>query len=150
MEVTFKYLSPEKIKADLLAFPVREKRLEEPVLRRLDRLLGGNLSQQIRKNKFTGAEGSILLHSTAGKLGAPHLLLVGMGKEQETEIDLWRRAGARAHKEAGSLAAESLAFFLPAPSEAEKALQAVVEGAVLNSYRFDRYRSEKNSRPSLK
>jgi leucyl aminopeptidase len=150
MEVTFKDLSPEKINADLLAFPVREKRLEEPALRRLDRLLGGKLSQQIRKSKFTGAEGSILLHSTGGKLGAPHLLLVGMGKEQETEIDLWRRAGARAHKEAASLAGESLAFFFSAPSEAAKALQAVVEGVVLNSYRFDRYRSEKNSRPSLK
>ena len=150
MEVRFKDLSPAKIKSDLLAMPVKENGLEEPVIRVLDRLLKGRLSERIKKNRFTGTEGTTLLHPTEGMLPASHVLLVGMGKENELEADSWRRAGARAKKESAGLGAEEIAFFLPADREPATTAGAIVEGALLASYQFNKYQSEARPPPSLR
>ncbi len=147
MEVKFKDISPEKIKTDLLMLPVKEKRVGEPVIRLLDRRLKGRLSEQIKKSRFTGAEGSTLLHSTAGMLPALHLLLVGMGKEDEITIDSWRKAAARAKKEATGIGAEEIACFLFPDKGPEGTVRAIVEGTLLASYQFNKYRSD--SKPSF-
>jgi leucyl aminopeptidase len=149
MEVRFKDLSLERIKTDLLMLPVKEKGTEEPQIRRLDRLLKGRLSERIKKSRFTGAEGTTLLHSTAGMLPASHLLLAGMGTEDDIEVDSWRKAAARTKKEASGIGAQEIAFFLPPPSEATAA-GAIVEGVTLASYQFSKYKSDQKSAPELK
>ena len=148
MEVKFRDASPEKIKTDLLVLPVKEKEAGEGEVRQLDRLLRGRLSEQIKKSDFTGAEGATLLYPTAGMLPAFHVLLIGMGKGNETEINSWRKASARARKEAVRVGAEEISFFMAPQREPEAVVGAIVEGALLASYQFNKYRSEsKPSRP---
>jgi leucyl aminopeptidase len=148
LEIRFKDAAPEKIKTGLLVFPVMEQRTEDRALRGLDRLLRGRLSERIEKGRFTGAEGSVLLHSTGGFLPAAHLLLFGMGKKEEIEAASWRKAGARAKKEAAELGMEEIAFFFAPDGESEVAAGAVVEGVLLASYQFNKYRSERKPTPS--
>jgi hypothetical protein len=105
LETRFRDTNADVIKTDLLLLPVEEKKLEVPAIRALDRRLKGKLSEQIQKSKFTGAEGASLLYSTAGTLPASHLLLVGFGKANDVDSDTWRKAGARAKKEASALGA---------------------------------------------
>lgn len=150
MEVQFKDLSPAKVKTDLLALPVREREVEEPVIRQLDRLLKGKLHERIKKSNFSGVEGSALLYSTAGVLPASHVVLIGMGKGSEPEVDSWRKASARAKKEANGIGAEEIAFFIPPHREQEVIVAAIVEGALLASYQFDKYRSENKSSRALR
>jgi leucyl aminopeptidase len=150
MEVNFKDASPEKIKTDLLALPVNEKELAHPVVRRLDRLLKGKLAERIKKGNFTGAEGSTLLYGTAGMLPAAHLLLLGMGKGNEQDIDSWRKAAAQAKREAAGVGAEEIAFFVPPQGEPEVMAGAITEGALLASYQFNKYRSEKKPSRELR
>jgi leucyl aminopeptidase len=145
MEVKFKDLSPEKIKTDLLVLPVREKEQGALLIRRLDSVLKGRLSERIKKGKFTGAEGTTLLYSTGGVLSASNLLLVGMGKNQEIEVDSWRKAAARAKREAGTIGAGEIGFFLPPEAVSETIVGAIVEGALLASYQFNKYRSDNKS-----
>ena len=111
METRFRDTNADVIKTDLLVLPVEEKKLDVPAIRALDRRLKGKLSAQIQKSKFMGAEGSSLTYSTAGTLPASHLLLVGLGKANEADFDIWRKAGARARKEASTLGAQEIAFF---------------------------------------
>lgn len=141
MEIKFKDLGPERVKADLLALPVRESALTDPAVRMLDRRLMGGLSARMKKSKFTGAEGASLLYPTGGMLPAAHLLLLGMGKGREIEIDAWRKAGARAARESIGIGAADVAFFLPAQTAPESEAGALVEGALLASYQFNKYRS---------
>ncbi|MGH7774916.1 MAG: leucyl aminopeptidase [Candidatus Binatia bacterium] len=150
MEVKFKDLSPERVKTDVLILPVKEKGTEEPIIRRLDRRLKGMLSERIKKSKFTGAEGTALLHFTAGMLSASHLLLLGMGKENEIENDSWRKAAARAKRETTGIGAEEFAFFLSPVKELETMVGAIVEGAMLASYQFNKYRSDHKPSSSLR
>src|SRR5688572_20059411 len=101
MEVRVRDTTAERIKTDLLVIPVREKKLEEPEIRAVDRHLKGNLRTRIEKSKFTGAEGSTLLYTTMGMLPAAQLLLLGLGGP-EIAPETWRKAGARARKEAAA------------------------------------------------
>ena len=150
MEIKFQDRPPERIKTALLAFPVREKRLDDPALRRLDRLLGGRLAERIKKSQFTGAEAAALSYGTAGKIGAANLLLIGLGKSEEISADSWRKAGARARKEAAALGAEEFVFFFAPEKDAETAAEAVAEGALLASYQFNKYRSDGKPRAEVR
>ena len=150
MEIKFRDASPELIKADVLALPVREKRLDEPAMRALDRRLKGHLHERLQKSKFSGAEGSTLLYSTAGLLPAPHILLIGMGSGAEIATDTWRKAGARLSKEAAGIAAQEAAFFFAAGDQSPDNAAAVVEGTCLASYQFNKYRSAPRAADAIK
>ena len=63
MEIRFRDTPADRIKSDLVVIPVREKRLDDPVIRALDRRLKGHLRARIGKSNFTGAEGSTLAAS---------------------------------------------------------------------------------------
>ena len=130
MEIRFRDTSADRIKTDLVVIPVREKQLDDPALRALDRRLKGQLRARMRKGNFTGAEGSVLLYPTAGMLPAAHLLLIGIGAGEITG-DTWRKTGAQARKEAGAIGAGEFAMLLAAEKNLEGAAGAIVEGAAL-------------------
>jgi len=150
MDIKFQDQQPERIKAGLLAVPVLEKQLDGPVIRRLDRLLHGGLAERIKKSQFTGAEGASLSYSTAGRIPAANLALIGLGKTEEINADSWRKAGARARKEAAALGAEEVGFFFAPEKESETAAGAIAEGVLLASYQFNKYRSERKPQAALR
>ena len=150
MEVRFRDVTPEKISADLLILPVLENPLQDTLVGRLDRLMKGQLTARIQKAKYTASEGAVLLHATAGTMAAAHLLLVGLGKASECNLDTWRKIAARAKKEASALGAEELAFYLPQASDPAAIAPTIVEGLLLASYQFNKYRSENRLAPAPK
>ncbi|HKY10101.1 MAG TPA: M17 family peptidase N-terminal domain-containing protein, partial [Candidatus Binatia bacterium] len=145
MEIRFRDASAERIRTGLLVIPVSEKALETSEIRALNRVLNGNLRARMQKSKFTGAEGSTLLYTSAGFLPAAQILLVGMGSESDLGADTWRKTGARARREAAAVGADDVAFFFAPARETESAAAAVVEGAQLAAYQFNKYRS--NAKP---
>ena len=147
MEVKFRDAQIERIRTDLLVLPVREKRFDTPEIRSLDRHCKGQLRARIEKSKFTGADGSMLLHPGAGMLSAGQIMLVGLGNESETVPDTWRKVGARARKEAAAVGADDVAILFAADRNPEQAAAALVEGALLAGYQFTKYRS--NSKPAF-
>ncbi len=149
METKLRDATPELVKADLLVLPVREKELDAPAIRALDRRLKGSLRERIQKSKFSAAEGSGLLYSTAGLLPAAHVFLLGIGKQSELATDSWRKAGARVAKEASGIGAEAVAFFFP-PDNPEDTAAAIVEGIRLASYQFNKYRSNSKALTAIK
>jgi leucyl aminopeptidase len=150
MEIGFKDTGPETFKTDLLVVPVFEKKLEEAIIRALDRRLKGKLQERVQKSKFTGAEGASLLYSTAGVLAAEHLLLIGLGKAADTDAESWRKAGARARREATAIDAGDIGFFFSPEREPAVAAAAIVEGALLSSYQFSKYRSNAKNLAAVK
>jgi leucyl aminopeptidase len=90
-----------------------------------------------------------LLFHTHGRLPSPVVLLLGLGKAAALEGETWRRAGAKAQKEARSQYAKHAAWFVAADQQDLHALAAVAEGALLSNYVFDRYKSEKNGKATV-
>ncbi len=69
-------------------------------------------------------------------------LVVGLGDRDEFEPERARVAAALAAKQASSLQASSLALAAPDSDEGKAVAAALVEGAILASYRFDRFKSK--------
>jgi len=82
-----------------------------------------------------------LLRSDGGR----RLLVIGLGKREEVDPERLRIAAALAVAQAGSFDATTIAWALPgtgAPAATPETLAAgVVEGTILASFRFDRYKS---------
>ncbi|MFL5906538.1 MAG: leucyl aminopeptidase [Solirubrobacterales bacterium] len=72
-------------------------------------------------------------------------LVVGLGDREEFEPERARVAAAIAARTAASMEAASLALAGPdAPGDTQALATAVVEGAILATYRFDRFKSKKD------
>jgi leucyl aminopeptidase len=67
--------------------------------------------------------------------GAPSVVLLGIGEPAGADADVWRRAGASLARAVGKRQAAALLLPLPSTIPARELAQAVVEGALLASYR---------------
>lgn len=116
----------------------------------LDERLGGRIADVRRRGDFRGKQGeTLLLYPAPGALAAERLLLVGLGRRDELDLERLRRAAATAVKEAARLRVPRVASTLHHGAQvAERidpvaAARAAAEGAVLGAYRF----TEMKSRP---
>jgi leucyl aminopeptidase len=80
--------------------------------------------------------------------GGKRALVVGLGDRNECEPERARVAGAIAARSAGSLEATSLVLAGPGSDDARALAAAAVEGAILGSYKFDRFKSTKDDEDS--
>jgi leucyl aminopeptidase len=73
--------------------------------------------------------------------GSRRWLLVGFGARERWKVEGARVCAAKAAKRAAELGTKSLCWELPAGAD-EAVAEALVEGTILASYRFDRYKQE--------
>ncbi len=146
MQVNVQTRAAAGARVDLLAVPLVEldaRRWRLPArAAALDRASGGRITAVIESGDFRGKRGeSALIHAPEG-LAARRLLLVGLGKESDLDTDGLREAAGIAVGAASARGAEKLAVtgITTRRLRAAAAAQALAEGAVLASYRFDRYR----------
>ena len=135
--------SPAQTSCDLLALPVAEPGTLTGDAAEVDRAVKGRLAETARADGFTGKRGrTILVHSPEAPFH--RVLLVGTGPADATSEPL-RRYAAVAVRRARDVHAPRIALATRVaapggePSEDER-VRAVVEGAGLGAYRFDRYR----------
>jgi leucyl aminopeptidase len=127
---------------DLLALPIPEPGTLEGDAADVDRILGGRLSEVARTDGFTGKRGrTALVHAPDAPFR--RVLLVGMGHDVDAES--LRRYAAVAVGRAREVRAARVALAdrpggAQPPVPADERVRAVVEGAGLGAYRFDRYR----------
>jgi leucyl aminopeptidase len=70
----------------------------------------------------------------------PPVLVVGLGPRDELDAEKLRVAAAIASQEARRLEAGSIAWALPESDDQAAAVEALVTGTILASYRFDRFK----------
>jgi leucyl aminopeptidase len=142
---------PQHYQGDLLALPVPEPGTLSGAAAEVDRVAGGRLAEVARGERFTGkAQRTAVLH---GGGPAAHVLLVGIGADPTPEA--LRRYAAVAVRRARDLGAARVglgagleAAGVERAAAAEEAVAAVVEGAGLGAYRFDRYRKTDPPQPA--
>ena len=118
-----------------------------PAIQALDGALDGLLSRVLAAETFDGKAGQSSHVYTNGRLAAPRVLVVGLGPKKEASAEAVRRAAAHGARRARDLGAVSAAMFLPGEGvPARQRAQAVAEGAILGTYRFDKYLKEKDGK----
>jgi leucyl aminopeptidase len=125
-----------------------EGELVGPVAK-LDERLGGRIADVRSRGDFRGKEGeTLLLYPAEGSVPAERVLLVGLGKPADLDLERLRRAAGTAVKQATKLRVRSLATIMHhAELVADRigvgeAARAVAEGALLGAYRFDEMKSK--------
>jgi leucyl aminopeptidase len=149
-ELTFSTSSPASIDVDLLILPVFQGPEAGPGIREANRALDADLVDVFRDNRLRGSFGETLTVPTLGKLRAKTVLLVGLGPRAEATSDMVRRALGKAAVQAARFRTVATTVAQAAGRGPEESVQAAVEGLLLGSYRFDRYRSnhDDGSEPS--
>src|SRR5438093_1107434 len=134
----------DEVAADALVVGLyaAEKTLPDALVR-LDRAAGGHLKAALEAESFKAKAGQVM-HVHTGK---SRVVVAGLGPRAEMTLEVLRRGAAAALRRARDLgartvAAEVLGDRLPAPQRA----QALVEGALLGTYTFDRYKKEQPER----
>jgi len=153
MKVSLVTRSTREVPADLLALPVFELpekgwKLAAGVAA-VDRALAGALGAAVASGDFRGKPGQTHLVYGDGKLAARRVLLLGLGEEGKLDGEVLRRAAGQAVRSTAKRSARRVAILAPRTRRlaAADVAQALAEGAVLGSYTFTRYQSEKKPVP---
>ena len=119
----------------------------------VDRALGGAISDLIAAGETKGKPGEMTLIHTLGRLPTARVLVVGLGKADEFDVDVVRAISARAArflrgkrvKVAATIAHGAGIAGLDATASA----RAVAEGTLLGLYRFNKHKSPDDPPPEL-
>lgn len=135
-------------RVDALFIPVfSDKKNFSEEVEQLDLELNNAISKLKKDQKFNGDLGKSLVVPTFGKLKAKYIVLIGAGSKKKADLDIFRRVGANAVKVAKGINATKILFDLKkldVNENEEDLAQAVVEGIILGSYSFDKYKSKKD------
>src|SRR4030066_2373241 len=135
---------PEKYSCELLllfAFEPPEP-LEGP-LQSVDMEWKGFISTLIKQGDFKGELFECRLLHTQGALPAPRVLLTGLGKKGEFDLEKWRGAASKAGRFIRNSGVKQFAFpikKLNSLSEAELA-ESFVTGLLLGVYQFNEFKT---------
>ncbi len=112
----------------------------------VDKALDGAITQLIAAGEIKGKSGEMTLVHSLGKIPAKRVIVAGLGKQAQFNVDSIRRVSAEACRFARSKAAKRVATIVHGGGvggiEPEKAAQAITEGAILGLYRFRRHISK--------
>jgi len=108
-------------------------------VKRIDDALGGVLSRTCEEERFNGEMGKSIMINTLGKIGAQRVLLLGLGKKSKFSQDVLRKVGIIAAKRARTFS-DTVVFGIPNNGKKGGA-SAIVEGVMLGSYEFSKYKT---------
>jgi leucyl aminopeptidase len=148
MKLTLETRSPADARAEVLVIG-RPSDAARPIpeLVALDRKLGGHFTEALKTERFEGKAGQISHFHTGGRIAAGRVFVVGLGPKKPGDPEPVRRGAAAAIRRARDLGASTAAVFIAGDGlPARQRAQAIVEGAILGTYRFDRYLKEKSDR----
>lgn len=120
----------------------------------VDKALGNIISEYvISKDDFKGKMGETYVIPTYGKIPAKKVILIGLGKQEDFNLNVLREVAAKAVKKAVSfLKAKKVASILHGAGttglEAFDCAQMIAEGTLIGAYEFSKYKT-KDSNKSL-
>src|SRR5687767_299158 len=126
---------------DVLAFVVFGEPAKDPTWKLVDGATKGGLSAAAKGESFDGKSGQSIIFWAGGATTAKRILVLGGGARSELQLAQLRDVGAIAAQQASKVGAESLALVVPSLGTTREAaaLQMIMEGALLGTYKFARY-----------
>lgn len=156
MELKIKKDSLANVSCDVLIINLFED-VKTPggATRAVDKALDNLISSYvIQKEKFKGKLNEIYVLPTFGKIPADKVLIVGLGKSEEFNLNKIREVSAKVIKKVKSLKAEKICTILHgagnAGFDAFDCAQMIAEGALIGDYEFKKYKSIENDEKNNK
>ncbi len=114
----------------------------------VDQALGGLISHAIAQGEFRGKAGTTLLLHTQGKLKAERVLVAGLGKQEDLDLESVRSLSGQALRLLRRHGCRRIGTILHGTGvgglNVKEAADAITEGALLGLYTFDRYKKKED------
>lgn len=114
----------------------------------VDKALDGAIGEVIAGGDLRGKLGQTLVLYPRGAIPARRVIVVGLGKQDQFDLEKVREAAGAAIKQAKSVGAANVATIVHGGGigglDVREAAQAVVEGSMLALYKYDAPRSKKD------
>ncbi len=134
-------------KSDVLVLGVTQGKqhfTETNASQKINELLGDVLTQIAKEESFVGKANQTLWARTGHSFGTKRVLLVGLGKAEELDLEAVRQASAIALSTIKQTTAKTACFLLFGESlDVKDRTQATIEGMRLSDYTYSRYKKEK-------
>lgn len=145
MKIIVKKIDIEKIATEalILAIYSDEKTLSRNTLL-VDKKTGGMIREVIGNGDFEGKPAQIAVFYSRGMLPAKRILLVGLGKKKEADLEKIRGAFAAAMQRLRSLNVKEAATVIDVNIQSEgkgRIVRAVAEGVLLGLYQYTPYKT---------
>jgi leucyl aminopeptidase len=135
MKISLSNDAPQSVVTDWLVIPASGKKpLQDPVLQKLDRALGGAIAAQVKEEAFEAKRAKSLVVTGRGRVKAKHILIIGLGEGVPSEATV-RLYGVKA----GRAAMSNTSLAVVSPSTDPTLLRALADGVVTGAYRYTRY-----------
>ncbi len=112
----------------------------------VDKALGGMVRGLISGGDVTGKYKETVLFRTFGKIPAERVLVIGLGEKEKFSLDRIREVSAKAARELRDAGVDSFSTIVHGAGiggfPLGEASEALVEGVLLGTYRFNRYKTE--------
>ncbi len=106
----------------------------------IDRALEGGLTEYLQDSSYKAKVGEVATVPALGRLRAKSIAVVGLGNKDELSTRSIRRAAGSAARRV--LDSPVVASTLHEALDGTEAMEAAIEGLLLGSYRFTRYKSD--------
>jgi leucyl aminopeptidase len=115
----------------------------------VDRALDGAISDLIASGEIKGRRGEMTLVHTLGKMTPSRVLVVGLGKQDGFDLNAVRSVSAEACRFLRGKGVKSASTIVHGAGiggmEPAQAAQALAEGAILGTYRFETHKTTKSN-----
>ncbi len=152
MKISFEKKSSHKPGA-YVVFATEGAALTEPAAA-LDKKSGGAIQRAMKAEEFQGKKGKILVIPGPEGVSAAHILVVGLEKLKDLTLQDFEKIGSSLVPVLNGAKAVSAQILFSTGIKhlgAEAAASSLATGMLLNSYRFDKYRTKepKEKKPTL-
>jgi leucyl aminopeptidase len=106
------------------------------------------ISTVLKEEKFKGKLCQTVFVRTDGRMPAKRVLVVGLGKEEEFDLQALRRAFAVAYLTAKAIEPKTISseFFNSKDFDVKQVAQAIIESIRLSDYNFSKYKKENGNK----
>lgn len=156
MDIEVKTGNVEEVAGELAAVALFESKkmpTRPSSLRRINGALHGVVESLFEDKEFTGKKGQITILRTHGRMKAKRIMLIGLGEKKKFNVDLLRKTVGSVALKAQDMNLSEIAMELPEEilsTPVDRLAEALVTGARLSLYRFEKYLAEKDKKPTLK
>lgn len=108
--------------------------------------VGKAVWRQVKDEGFGAKEGQAAVAHPFSGFGSERLVVLGLGAKKELSLETLRRAGGRLARKAREIRAEEASIEWPRQFQ-EGQVKAFVEGLILGSYQYNRYKTQMKDAP---
>lgn len=130
---------------ELLVLGIFEDEEVEGLAEQIDKVLNQEITKILKAKEFEGKPKQTSLLHTHGRIGIRRILLVGLGKREEFNLEVARIASGKAAQITRELGVKSYATTIIGDYERlslSRVVESIVEGCELALYQFDRYKTK--------